>query len=71
MDLSILVEIVVHYLLIGGMTYLSHRDGFSMVSALVCMAYTLDITYDKSRCKAINYHDALVCIGFKPILKST
>ena len=37
MDLSNLVEIVVHYLLIGGMTYLSHEDVVPMVSALVCM----------------------------------
>ena len=36
MDLGNLVEIVVHYLLIGGMTCLDHRDGFPMVSALVC-----------------------------------
>ncbi|RVW33146.1 hypothetical protein CK203_094845 [Vitis vinifera] len=31
------LEIVVHHLLIGGMAGLSYWDGFSMVSALVCM----------------------------------
>ena len=35
MDLGNLVEIVVHYLLIGGMTYLGRQDRFPMVSALV------------------------------------
>ena len=35
MDLGNPVETVVHHLLIGGMTCLSCRDGFSMVSALV------------------------------------
>ena len=32
-----LVEIVVHYLLIGGMTYLGYQNDFPMVSALMCM----------------------------------
>ena len=31
------LEVVVHYLLIGGMIGLGYRDGFPMVSALVCM----------------------------------
>ena len=44
MDLSNLVEIVVHHLLIGGITYLSRRDGFPMVSTLV---YVIDY-YSKS-----------------------
>ena len=35
MDLGNLVKIVVYYLLIGGMTYLGHQDGFPIVSALV------------------------------------
>ena len=33
MDLGNPIETVVHHLLIGGMTYLDHRDGFSIVSA--------------------------------------
>ena len=37
MDLGNLVETIVHCLLIGEMTCISLRDGFSMVSALVCM----------------------------------
>ena len=40
MDLGNLVEIVVHYLLIGGMTYLDRRDEFLMVSALVYVMHT-------------------------------
>ena len=31
------LEVVVHYLLIGGMTNLGYRNGFPMVSALVCI----------------------------------
>ena len=31
------LEVVVHHLLIGGMVSLGYRDGFPMVSALVCM----------------------------------
>ena len=35
MDLGNLVEIVIYHLLIKMVTYLGHRDGFPMVSALV------------------------------------
>ena len=35
MDLSNLIETVVHHLLIGGMTCLACQDEFFMVSALV------------------------------------
>ena len=31
------LEVVVHYILIGWMVGLGYRDGFPMVSALVCM----------------------------------
>ena len=31
------LEVVVHYLLIGGMTSLGYQDEFLMVSVLVCM----------------------------------
>ena len=37
MDLGNPLEVVVHYLLIGGMASLSHLDGFPMVSVLVHM----------------------------------
>ena len=37
MDLNNLLEAIVHYLLIGGMTSYGYRDGFSMVSVLICM----------------------------------
>ena len=43
MDLGNLVEIIVDYLLIGGMTYLGRLDEFPMVSALV---YVMHIGYD-------------------------
>ena len=37
MDLGNSLEVVVHYLLIGGIASLGHQDGFPTVSALVCM----------------------------------
>ena len=37
MGLSNLLEVVVHHLLIGGMTSVGYSDGLSTVSALVCM----------------------------------
>ena len=37
MGLSNLLKVVVNHLLIGGMDGLGYRDGFPMVSALVCM----------------------------------
>ena len=36
-DLSNSFEVIVHYLLIGGMTYLGYQNGFIMVSVLECM----------------------------------
>ena len=35
MNLENPIEILVHYLLIGGMTWFDYHDEFSMVSALV------------------------------------
>ena len=43
------LKVIVHHLLIGGMTSLGYRDGFPMVSALVCMvAYSTKpmVSYD-------------------------
>ena len=37
MGLGNSLEAIVHHLLIGGMDGLGYRDGFPMVSALVCM----------------------------------
>ena len=37
MDLDNPLDVVVHYLIIGGMIGLSHQDNFPMVSTLVCM----------------------------------
>lgn len=45
-DLGNPFEIVVHYLLIGGMISLAYRDEVSMVSVLVYIySYTLDRTH--------------------------
>ena len=43
MDMGNPIEIIVHQLLIGGMNYLGHWDGFSMVSALM---YVMQIGQD-------------------------
>ena len=40
MDLGNSVKIVVHHLIIGGMTCFGHRDEFPMVSALVYVMHT-------------------------------
>ena len=40
MDLGNLFETIVHYLLIGGMTYIGSRNGFPMVSALMYVMHT-------------------------------
>ena len=40
MDLGNPVEIIVHYVLIGGMTCLAHQDRFPMVSVLVYVMHT-------------------------------
>ena len=37
MDLGNLIKTILHYLLIRGVTYLGHRDGFPMTSALLYM----------------------------------
>ena len=37
MDLGNPLKVIVHYLLIGGMTSLGHRDGVPIVSALACI----------------------------------
>ena len=46
MDLGNPLKVIVHYLLIGGMTGLGHRDGVPIVNALACI--TSDRTYSKS-----------------------
>ena len=43
MDLGNLIEIVVHHLLIGGMTCLGRQDGFPMMTGLV---YVIHIGQD-------------------------
>ena len=42
------LEAIVHHLLIKRMVGLGYRDGFRMLSALVCIVYTLNMTYDES-----------------------
>ena len=57
MDLGNPVEVLVHYLLIEGMTCLSCHDRFPIVSALVYVMHTKqDLRW--IRCKAINCHDS-------------
>ena len=49
MNLGNPIKVVVHYLLIRGMTYFNHHDKFSMVSTLVCMIIHwigLTVNYD-------------------------
>ena len=48
MNLDNLVETVVHYLLIGGMTYLDRWDEFLIVSALVYGYTLMNMTYNGS-----------------------
>ena len=57
-DLGNPVETIVHHFLIGGMTYLDHRDRFPMVGALV---YVRHIGQDLwwLMIQTINYHDSL------------
>ena len=40
MGLGNLLEVVVHHILIGGMAGFGYRDGFPMLSALVCVWFT-------------------------------
>ena len=53
--LSNLLEVVVHHLLIGGITGLGYRDGFPMASVPSVYGYTLDRSYNESCLKAIKY----------------
>ena len=53
MELGNLVETVMYYLIIGGMTDLGYWDGFPMVSVVVCMVthwirLTISDYYSKS-----------------------
>ena len=48
MDLGNPFGVVFHHLLIREMASLGCRDEFPMKSALVCIVYTLDKTYDES-----------------------
>ena len=59
MDLDNLVETIVHYLIIGEMTCLGHREGVLMVSVLVCMVAhwtRLAVNHDV---RLSNFHDSL------------
>ena len=49
MNLDNTFETIVHYILIEWMTSLSHQNWVPIVSALMCINYTLDGTYDESR----------------------
>ena len=68
MNLDNSVENIVHYLLIGGMTCLSRKDGFLMVSALLYVMYIeqdlwwiMTQDYQLSR-----FTKLLYCMDFQP-----
>nr|CAN69226.1 hypothetical protein VITISV_004700 [Vitis vinifera] len=59
MDLGNPLEVVVHYLLIGGMASLSHLDGFPMVSVLVHMVtHWIESTWDDESTSELDYEGA-------------
>ena len=61
MDLGNPIEVVVHHLLIGGMTCLNHRDGFPMVSALVYVMHTRQPTVNHdARLSMVMIHQATI-----------
>ena len=57
-ELGNLTEIVMHYFLIGEMTWLNHRNDFLIVSALIYWC-TLNVTYSESWHKVIDCHNSL------------
>ena len=57
------LEVVVHYLLIGGMIGLGYWDGFLMVSAVVCMAM---VTHDLRLPSSHDLTKLLHCVVFQP-----
>ena len=68
MDLGNLVEIVVYYLLIGGMACLGCKDGFPMVSVLVCDAhYTRPMVNHDARLSIVMIHQATILHGLSTL----
>ena len=57
------LEVVVHYVLIGGMIGLGYWDGFLMVSALVCMA---TVSHDLRLPSSHDLTKLLHCVVFQP-----
>ena len=63
------LEVVVHYLLIGGMTSLGYQDEFPMVSALVCMVARWTepmVSYDLRLSSSHNFTNLLHCVISHP-----
>ncbi|KAL6321190.1 hypothetical protein AAG906_015534 [Vitis piasezkii] len=52
---SNLLEVVVHHILIGGMVGLGYRDGFPMLSALVCVCHDLRLSSSHDLTKLLYY----------------
>ena len=68
MNLGNSLEIIMQYLLIGGMNGLSYRDGVPMVSILVCkITYWIRsmVTHDKRLANSHDFTKLLCCIATK------
>ena len=64
MNLDNPYEVIIHYLLIGEMTFFSHQNGFPMVSTLICMIthwIGLMVDYD------INYQVVMILLCYYAI----
>ena len=69
MDLGNPLEVVVHHLLIGGMTGLSYQNEFPMVSALVCMVTHWigpTMSHDLRLSSSHDFTKLLHCVVSKP-----
>ena len=69
MDLGNPFEVVVHHLLIGGMTDLGHQDKVIMVSALVCIVTLwtrLIVSHDVRLLSSHDFIKLLYCIISQP-----
>ena len=63
------LEAIVHHLLIGGMVGLGYWDGFSMVSALVCMVAHWTgpmVSYDLRLSISHDFTKLFHCVVFQP-----
>ena len=68
-DFDNLVKIIVHYLLVGGMTCLGHWDEFPMVSAQVYMVthWTRPMVNHDVRLSIVMIHSAIILHGLSTL----